>query len=158
MPLRRAIFLMCLVALPAMSANAASAPSVTVRLSPGIRSETVSISYVLYGRFGAVGASVAPQRNVDTYRINPVHDGKLAASIKGVIYASGCEFGTFNADILGDAPIEKFYECTTLPTVWLVGHISLGRRFHDRDLEIVVKYVADWQCAFFELSLPGSAD
>src|SRR5215471_19783794 len=99
MPIRRASVLLCFLACSALSLNAAGAPSVTVRLSPEIPSASVSISYVLYGSFGAVGVSVTPKPNVHAFRIHPVHDGKLAASIKGVIYASGCEFDTFEADI-----------------------------------------------------------
>ena len=94
--------------------------------------------------------SVTAQANVHSYQINPVHGGKLAASIKGVIYASGCEFDTFEAEISGDTAIEKSYECVVLPTVTLVGHIAHLRRFRDRDLEVVVRYLADWECKFFE--------
>ncbi len=131
---------------------AAAAPTITIRLAPEIHSEDVNISYVLYGAFGAVGASVESRANVHSYQIKPVHDGKLAASIKGVIYGSGCEFDTREADIYGAAMIEKPYECTALPTVSLVGHIAHGRRYRHRDLEVVIRYLGDWECKFFEFS------
>jgi hypothetical protein len=133
------------------AARAAMTPTINIKLAPEIRSEDVSISYVLYGSFGAAEDNVAPQPNVTEYRINPVHDGKLAASIKAVIYAPGCEFDTFELDITDDAPLEKSYECVALPTVSLVGHMANSRLYRHRDLEVVVRYLGEWQCRFFEL-------
>jgi hypothetical protein len=150
MQIRSAVFATCLLIVPALSSKAAAAPAITISLAPEIHSEDVNISYVLYGDFGAVGASVSAQANVHSYQINPLHDGKVAASIKGVIYASGCEFDTFEAEISGDIALEKSYECVALPTVTLVGHIAHLRRFRNRDLEVVVRYSADWECKFFE--------
>lgn len=147
--MRPAVYVMFLAALSEM---AAAAPSISIQLAPEVRSEDVNISYVLYGSFGAAGANVTPKPNVSEYRIDPVHDGKLAASVKGVIYASGCEFDTFEVDFTeDDTPIEKPYECTALPTVSLVGHIANSRLYRHRDLEVVVRYLGEWQCRFFEL-------
>ncbi len=131
--------------------RAATSPTIRIKLSHEIHSEEVSISYVLYGTFGAMGNNVTAQPNVDWYEINPVHDGKLAASIKAVIYAAGCEFDTLEADITEDAVIEKSYQCIPLATVSLVGHIAHTRLYRHRELEVVIRYVADWECAFFEL-------
>src|SRR5690348_5418548 len=111
MRIRSAVFATCLLIMPALPGRAAAAPTITISLAPGIHSEDVNISYVLYGAFGAAGASVPAQANVPSYQINPLHEGKLAASIKAVIYASGCEFDTFEADLSGDTAIEKSYEC-----------------------------------------------
>lgn len=132
-------------------ARAAPTPTINIKLAPEIHSEDVSISYVLYGSFGAAGANVTPKPNVSEYRIDPVHDGKLAASVKGVIYAVGCEFDTFEADVTEDAAIEIPYACTALPTVSLAGHIAHSRLYRRRDLEVVVRYLGEWQCRFFEL-------
>lgn len=151
MRITSAVLATCLLIVPALSSRAAAAPTITIRLAPEIHSEGVNISYVLYGAFGAVGTGVTAQANVHSYQIQPVHDGKLATSIKGVIYASGCEFNTFEAEISGDTAIETAYECIALPTVTLVGHIAHVRRFRNRDLEVVVRYLADWECKFFEL-------
>jgi hypothetical protein len=140
-------FVLIVSSLPVM---AGATPMVTIRLAPEIRSEDVSISYVLYGAFGAAGASITAKANVHSYQIKPVHDGKVAASIKAVIYSAGCEFDTFEAAIVGDSAIEKSYACVALPTVSLVGHIAHIRRFRNRDLEVVVRYLADWECKFFE--------
>jgi hypothetical protein len=148
--MRLAIFATFLLAtLPEM---AVGAPSISIQLAPEIRSENVKISYVLYGNFGATTVSVPPQASLHSYRIKLVQDGKLATSIKGVIYAPGCEFDTFEVDITADdSPIEKSYECTALPTVSLAGHIAHSRLYRHRDLEVVVRYLGEWQCRFFEL-------
>ena len=137
--------------LAALSKMAGAAPSISIRLAPEVHSEDVNISYVLYGSFGAAGANVTPKPNVGEYRINPVHDGTVATSIKGVVYAVGCEFDTFEADVAEDVAIEVPYECTALPTVSLVGHIANSRLYRYRDLEVVVRYLGEWQCRFFEL-------
>ncbi len=137
--------------LAALSEMATAMPSISIRLAPEIRSEDVNISYVLYGSFGAAGANVTPKPNLSAYGIDPVHDGATATSIKGVVYAVGCEFDTFEADFTEDAVIEIPYECTALPTVSLVGHIANSRLYRYRDLEVVVRYLGEWQCRFFEL-------
>ncbi len=150
MRIQSALLAACVVISSAVPGRAAKAPTITIRLAPEIHSEDVNISYVLYGAFGAAGTSVTAQADVHSYQIKPVHDGKLAASIKGVIYASGCEFDTFEAEISGDTAIEEPYECIALPTVTLVGHIAHLRHFRNRNLEVVVRYLADWACKFFE--------
>lgn len=129
----------------------AAGQSIIIRLAPEIHSEDVSISYVLYGSFGAAGDNVTTRPNVHSYRINPVHEGKVASSIKAVIYAPGCEFDTLELDITEDSAAEKSYECVPLATVSLVGHIANSRLYRHRDLEVVVRYLGEWQCRFFEL-------
>ena len=138
--------------LAALSKMAAAAPSISIRLAPEIRSEEVNISYVLYGSFGAAGSNITSKPHVREYRINPVHDGKMASSVKGIIYAAGCEFDTFEVDLTEEEPAtEKTYECVALPTVSLVGHIANSKLYRHRDLEVVVRYLGEWQCRFFEL-------
>jgi hypothetical protein len=148
--IRGAVYAICVVILSALPGRTAAIPLVTVRLAPEIHSEDLNISYVLYGPFGAAGASVTARANVHSYQIRPVHDGKVATSIKAVIYSAGCEFDTLEADVVGDTPIEKSYACVALPTASLVGHIAHIGRFRNRDLEVVVRYLADWECKFFE--------
>ena len=152
MLIRVAALALGVLLLPGLTGKAAASPVITIKLAPEIRSENVTIYYVLYGVFGAYGADVTAQPNVHSYRIRPVHEGKLAASIKGVIYASGCESDTFEADISGNTSIEESYDCVALPTVSLVGHIANNRLYRYRNLEVVVQYMADWECRFFEFA------
>jgi len=140
----------CIALVAILSGQADATPTVTIKFAPEIRSEDVTIYYYLYGTFGGVGSMATPARNVRSYRINPVYEGKLASSVKAVIYASGCEFTTFEFDITGES-IDTTYVCTPLPTLSLVGHISQTRLVRDRDLEVVVWYLGDWECRFFDL-------
>ena len=140
----------CVALVTLLSGHAAATPTITIKFAHEIRSENVIIYYQLYGPFGGVGSMATPARNLSSYQINPSYDGKLASSIKAVIYASGCEFDTFESDIT-EEPIETTYECTPLPTLSLVGHIPPTRLVRDRDLEVVVWYLGDWECRFFEL-------
>jgi hypothetical protein len=159
MRIREASFIMCIAVLATLPSRAADTPTVTIKLSPEIHSEDATVVYYLYGAFGAVGESTMPMPNVHSYKIKMIYQGKLASSIKAVIYATGCEFDTFEANISADAVIEKSYECVPLPTVSLVGHIAHSRALlRKRNLEVVLRYLGDWECGFFELQDCRCAD
>jgi hypothetical protein len=151
MRIRCLAFALCGVVSSALPGRGAATPLITIKLAPEIHSEDVNIAYYLYGEFGAAGATSTPVQNVHSYEIKPLYEGKLASSIKGVIYASGCEFDTFEADISGDEAIEKSYQCIALPSVSLAGHIVQNRAFRNKNLEVVVVYLGYWECTFFEL-------
>lgn len=132
-------------------ACAQAAPKITITLAPEIRSETVTIQYYLYGSFGGAGQSTTPEPKVHSYQIEPVYQGKLASNVKGVIFAPGCEFDTFDVDVRGETLVEEAYKCVSLPTVSLVGHVFTNKLMEGKDLEVIIRYLGYWECGFFEL-------
>jgi hypothetical protein len=141
-------FLLCAVT---CCPYAAAAPRITLTLAPEIRSENVSIHYYRFGTFGAAGAPATPVPKVHSYDLDPYYEGTLATSIKAVVTAPGCQFEAFDIPVIGESPIEEHFECSALPMASLVGNIAPSRLTRGRNLEVVITYLAFWECGFFQL-------
>jgi len=120
-----------------------------VTLPLGIPSENVYIGYVLAGRFGAHGDYVRPMAHADSYSIPTSVEGEPVESIQMVAGAPGCETRTFAVKLRERTHNELRFECTTAPVVTLTGHIQPADLIRGKPSEVVIWYLAEWECKFF---------
>ena len=130
----------------------AAGPRIKINLPQEIRSESVDITYFLEGAFGGRGDFVRARPDVHFYEIDASYNGAVAQDAKLVVYAPGCQFETFDVSVDGDSSIERNFECSPLPTVSVAGNILQKNLTRGRTLEVVVTYLADWECKFFGMA------
>jgi len=130
-------------------ARVAGAPRVTITLPDSIEPQTVWIRYALVGP-GGTGGRIQTIPNVRQY----VVDGN-GHEVRIVVYAPGCQFGTYVVTPSdGSEGVERF-ECQTLATKTIHGHIDpeeIPRTIYsetEKRLDIVGELEADWICNFF---------
>jgi hypothetical protein len=126
-------------------------PKVSLRLPPGIASETVQIEYFLRGPFGGYGGYVRAEREKASYDIEPFVDGRPAENVKIIAYLRGCEIATLDLTFSG-TPIEQWLDCYPLGSVFLRGQLLLASTTRMQSQEIEVNYSAMWAYRFFWIS------
>jgi hypothetical protein len=139
-------FVALLISVPMVEAQ--DHPKVSLRLPPGIASETVQIHYFLRGPFGGYGGFVRAEREKASYDIEPFVDGQPAENVKIIAYLRGCEIATLDLTFAG-APIEQWLDCYPLGSVSLRGQLLLASTTRIQSREIDVDYSAMWAYRFF---------
>lgn len=148
--LRTSLSVVVLVAL-AQIVVAQNHPKFSLALPRGIASENVQINYFLLGPFGAYGRYVKPEKDRESYDIDPYVDDQPAQDIKVISYLPGCEITAFNVTFF-EMPVERRLDCHPLNTVLFRGLVSPVSTIRDRDLEIEVNYLANWSLGFFGIA------
>jgi hypothetical protein len=139
-------FVAFLLSVPIVEAQDHS--KVSLRLPPGIASETVQLHDFVRGPFGGYGGFVRAEREKASYEIEPFVEGKPAENVKIIAYLPGCEIATFDLTFSG-TPIERWLECYPLGSVSLRGQLLLASTSRTQSLEIEVNYSAMWAYRFF---------
>lgn len=138
----------CVTGLP--KPNHSIDSSVSISLPTGIASENVQIIYHMTGSFGGRGGYVKPQRDLHSYQIETSAEGRPAESIKILVYATGCNFQTFDLVLSRDSAVHKEFVCDVLPEVRLRGQVP-EELIRGRKAELMIIYTAHWACDFFGL-------
>jgi hypothetical protein len=123
-------------------------PKFSLVLPPGIASENVQINYFVLGPFGGYGGYVRAEKDRESYDIDPYVDDQPAKDIKVISYLPGCEITAFEVT-LSDMPVERRLDCHPLGTISFRGRALPVSMIRNRDLEIEVRYLADWSLGFF---------
>jgi hypothetical protein len=148
--------LLSITALPPQSAHsqakAKSRPAVSILLPPTIPSETVQIHYFLYGPSGGYGGFVAKKAGVHSYDIPTLAEGKPAAELKMIVYASGCEIQTFLIPLTEVSETTQNFQCQSVRTVKLSGEVVPSELVRDKNTELVITYMAYWAHEFYGIS------
>ena len=100
------------------------------------------------GPFGAYGGYIESKPDVISYTINGIFEGQDATAIKIVVYATGCDFKTFDLFLSENLNLQESFVCAALPKVSLSGQIP-SELMEGRDAEIVITYMANWVNEFF---------
>lgn len=151
--MRRAIgILFTLAVLPFLAAQTPSkvdnSPSVSILLPRDIRSETVQIRYFMTGPFGGYGSYTEPKPDLSSYPINALAEGQPATAIKILVYASGCDFKTFDLSLSQSLNLNERFVCAPLPKVSFSGQVP-SELMEGRNAELVIAYMAYWANDFF---------
>lgn len=129
--------------------NSLPSGHVSILLPPGVPSERFHITYALEGSFGSHGENVRSMPNVSSYAIATTVEGKAAKRLLMVAWAPGCETRTYQLKLRGSGDRQLTFECEILPSVILTGRIQPVGPLAERPSELVVRYLASWQCQFF---------
>jgi len=149
-------FLIGMVSVQPRISDAAShpriSPSVSILLPQTVPSETVQIAYFLVGPFGGYQTSTEPKAGLHSYEIDATVEGKGANQIKMIVYASGCEFRTFDLNLVDDSRPQVEFECERVHSVRLSGQIFARKLLENKDTELVIFYRAFWAHTFFGIA------
>ena len=126
--------------------------AVSISLPPDILSETVQISYFLVGPFGGYGAYVAQRTGVHSYEIPTMVEGKAAAEIRVIVYASGCEIQRFVLPLAEHSRVNQEFQCQRADTVRLSGKIVPTSLVSRNNAELIVTYIAYWAHGFYGIA------
>jgi hypothetical protein len=121
----------------------------SILLPPGVPSESFHITYALEGSFGSHGENVRSMPNVSSYVVATAVEGKAAKRLLMVAWAPGCETRTYQLKLRGSGDRQLTFECEILPSVTLTGRIHPAQPVAERPSELVIRYLASWQCQFF---------
>ena len=138
------------------------APRLIIKLPDNIEPEAVWIRYVVDRQISGK-ESPRLQRGSRGFTILRVRNSEgKPENVKVVMYSPGCEFRTYDLDLVGDADVEERFECDPLPTKTLHGFIPPGElpapfiRGLEKRLDIAGELDADWICSFFLQTKRGS--
>lgn len=145
--------LLGIVALQSLASQTPSgpkiSPSVSVSLPPNVPSEMVQIAYHLVGPFGGYGGYTLQKAGMHSYEIDASVEGKAATEVKFIVYAPGCEMETYVVALTDDAKVNREFECAPAQSVKLAGQIVLDNLVQNRNVELLVNYMAFWAHDFF---------
>lgn len=144
--------LFTLAVLPFLAAQTPSkvdnAPSVSNLLPRDIPSETVQITHFMTGPFGGYGSYIEPKPDLSSYQINALAEGQAATAIKILVYATGCDFKTFDLSLSQGLHRNERFVCAPLPKVSLSGQVP-SELMEGGNRELVITYMAYWANEFF---------
>jgi hypothetical protein len=126
-------------------------PGITLYLPPDIASETVQINYFMLGSFGGYGSYVTAEKGRVSYDIPASVDGKPAEAVKVIAYMPGCEIMKL------EITIQRASEARTLPCK-VLGRVPLHGRIlpvsvaQSPEIEVEIRYEADWDHDFFGIA------
>jgi len=139
--------LLGIAALPTIVSQ--TSPTVSISLPPNIPSETAQIAYHLVGPFGGYGGYTEQRAGVHSYEIETSVEGNAATEIRMIVYAPGCEIQTFIVPLADDSRVKQEFECQPVPSVMLSGQIVPNALVRDKNVELVITYMAFWAHEFF---------
>jgi hypothetical protein len=135
--------------LPAHSTRSfVNSSTVSISLPADILSETIQIHYFMAGPFGGYGGFIAPKPNQTDYEIDASTQGKLADSMKILVYAPGCKIQTFDLNLTRVPNRTERFACESLPQIRIDGAIPRDLMHHE-NAELSVHYMAFWASSFF---------
>jgi hypothetical protein len=98
-----------------------------VKLSPGLKSETVFVSYSLRGAPSSgvpgIGTTLRPPSGAQILDIPTMISGKPAHSLQALIIGKGCQIKIIDVPDLAASTRTADYECIKLPTVEITGRV-----------------------------------
>ena len=111
----------------------------------------IEVRYFLTGAFGGFGSFVRNADRDGAYRIPLEQEGKLAKSLKAILYAPGCGFVLLSTDLTTTPTRNATFECRPLSTITLRGKISPPPS-GGAALDVQVRYVSAWDHKFFGIA------
>jgi hypothetical protein len=120
-----------------------------IRLPPEIRSEQVQANYFLTGPFGGHGEFVKAEAERNEYLIDTSVNHQAAATLKVILYVSGCQIVTIDVPSLSESEKTTDVSCTDLPSITFNGRVELPESLRSRPYEVEIKYMAYWSHDFF---------
>jgi len=126
--------------------GAAEAESFTIRSPAAVG--RIEVRYFLTGAFGGYGSFVPDSDEDGAYRIPLEQDGRMATSLKAILYAQGCQFTILSVDLLSDSTRTATFGCQALSSITLAGKV-LAAPSSTRALDVEVRYLSSWDHKLF---------
>jgi len=126
----------------------------TILVAPPASAKDVQVRYLLTDDSGSHRFSTKSRAAGDKVIVQNGPGGGSARSLRAIVYAPGCQFGTIEvADLEAGNRLGNF-TCKTLGKTQLRGRTDISG-FAQKDLQVEAYYVIGWAGQFFEI--PGGA-
>src|SRR3954447_6815142 len=119
-----------LSALSVVSLCYADTGSFEIKLPASVQSETFVIRYALTGPFGAYKGWLEQKKDLHSYRITTVLNGKQAEQLKSILYAPGCAIETIDVALKRSAGSYEF-ECRPLTSIPVTGKLVRATKLQE---------------------------
>lgn len=129
----------------ACNVQAQTTPHFTIQLPTSAPSDSVYVTYCLYGA-GEFCSWVKAKPGLSEYKIEAAPAGTTASSLKAILYSPGCAVDAFQITL--PAPVHTFV-CRPLPPVLLTGELTRADSAYPRQVELQATYLAVWANRFF---------
>ena len=141
--------------------SAPTAPRIIIKLPDNLAPEAVWVRYMVDRRISR-GERMHVDGDTRQYVILGVRsESGQPENVKVVLYSPGCEFKTYDIDMVG-RDVEERFQCDPLPTKVLRGFIApseIPRAIYyalERRLDIAGDLEANWICTYFLQQKGGS--
>ena len=126
----------------------------TISVAAPTSAKDVQVRYFLNGDPTVQQSSSIAKPDEQRITVKTGTQGKPAKSFRAIVFASGCQFATIQADDLAAGNRQAEFQCQQLATVPLSGKADISR-FAGRDMQVEALYVCGWAGQFF--GMPGLA-
>jgi len=134
----------------ALAQNSASGDIFTISVAPPKAPKDIQVRYFLADGSGPDWYSTEVEGRGNNLVVKTIINEKPAKSFKAIVYASGCQFATINADDLTTGNREAEFQCKELPTTQFRGRVALPQG--KQNLQVEALYVCGWAHNVFGLS------
>jgi len=126
----------------------------TILVAPPTSAKDVQVRYLLTDDSGSHRFSTRSHAASDKVIVQNGPEGGSAMSLRAIVYAPGCQFGTIEIADLAAGNRQGDFACKTLGKTQLRGRTTISG-FAQKDLQVEAFYVIGWAGQFFEI--PGGA-
>ena len=138
------------VSLDAQSSNANN-DIFTITVAAPISAKDIQIRYLLTDDQGSHWFSTTYRADGDKVVIQPGPEGRTARSLRAIIYAPGCQFGTIRVDDLEANNRQGEFHCQKLKEIELHGRADISA-FGQTPVKMEALYLCDWAARFFGIA------
>lgn len=125
--------------------------AISVHFPQDVNTDGMQINFYITGSFGGYLSFVPIQSNVWSYEIPTSHEGKLAKTLKLIIYSPNYQVKTFDFPTLDGQKKGIEVKLEPLKTVPFSGRVLISNQLNAEELQLQVSYTPVWQCVFFQL-------
>jgi len=136
--------------LGAQSGNASN-DIFTITVAPPISAKDVQIRYLLTDDQGSHWFATTYQGEDEKIVIQPGAEGRTARSLRAIIYAPGCQFGTIRVDDLQASTRQGEFRCQKLQEIEFHGRTDVSV-FGQTPVKMEALYVCEWAARFFGIA------
>src|SRR5215471_21729431 len=126
----------------------------TILVAPPASAKDVQLRYLLTDDSGSHRFATKSHAAGDKVIVQNGPEGGSARSLRAIIYAPGCQFGTIEIADLAAGSRQGDFACKTLGKTELHGRTDISG-FVQKELQVEAFYVIGWAGQFFEI--PGGA-
>jgi hypothetical protein len=138
-----------------VDADEAAPKNFEIRLPPGTKSETVSVSYALRGAPGSgvagYSTSLVSHPDVQVYKVPTILAGAPAYGVQVRVVEKGCQVRIINIPELESSSGQADFECAKLPMMEFTGRIEPSDQLSVADYRVRIMMSGVGPSIFFEV-------
>lgn len=123
----------------------------TITVAAPIAANDIQVRYFLTDDQGSHWFATTYRAEGDKVVIQPGTEGRTARSLRAIVYAPGCQFGTIRVDDLAASSRQGEFHCQKLQEIEFHGRTDLSA-FGQTTLKMEALYVCDWAARFFGIA------